>query len=181
MRTWGDAVLYAVRSNSFAPSCSVYQPPYAPRSLEIHCTQLFQSRLIVPRRSRYFVAVSVPAYGREKQWWRCRVLGASASFGGGRSRTTACSCQRRNDATARRCAQVSHVLFPEWVGAAGAYEPSCDLQRAPRCGGAASLPSVRKLCKVGNPLACSPPCAAHVSRAPDLPVHWLAWWQPPLL
>ena len=39
---------------------------------------------------------------------------------------------------------MSHVLFPEWVGAAGAYEPSCDLQRAPRCGGAASLPSVRK-------------------------------------
>ena len=28
---------------------------------------------------------------------------------------------------------------------------------------------------------CSPPCAAHMSRAPDLPVHWLAWWQPPLL
>ena len=75
-------------------------------------------------------------------------LGASARFGGGgvgwRSRTTACSCQRRNDATARRCEQVSHVLSPEWVGAAGAYEPSCDLQRAPRCGGAASLPSVRK-------------------------------------
>ena len=74
-------MLFAMRSTSFAPSCSVYQPPHAPRSLEIHCTQLFQSRLIVPRRSRHFVAVSVPAYGREKQWWRCR----SRRVGGGRS------------------------------------------------------------------------------------------------
>ena len=101
----------------------------------------------MPRRSWHFVAVSVSAYGREKRWWRCRSGRVGSVWGGafgGRSRTTACSCQRRNDATARRCEQVSHVLFPEWVGAAGAYEPSCDLQRAPRCGGAASLPSVRK-------------------------------------
>ena len=72
-----------MRSTSFAPSCSVYQPPYAPRSLEIHCTQSFQSRLIVPRRSRHFVAVSVPAYGREKQWWRCRSRRVGSVWGGG--------------------------------------------------------------------------------------------------
>ena len=134
------------------------QPPHAPRSLEIHCTQLFQSRLIVPRRSWHFVAVSVPAYGREqspcprtagKSGGGDAVLGASARFWGAfgrRSRTTACSCQRRNDATARRWAQVSHVLFPERGPGMGACETSCDLQRAPRCGGAASLPSVRKRC-----------------------------------
>ena len=48
------------------------QPPYAPHSLEILCTQLFQSRMIVPRRSRHFVAVSVPAHGRKKRRGRCR-------------------------------------------------------------------------------------------------------------
>ena len=59
------------------------QPPHAPRSLEIHCTQLFQSRLIVPRRSRHFVAVSVPVYGREKLWWRCRSRRVGSVWGGG--------------------------------------------------------------------------------------------------
>ncbi len=58
---------------------------------------------------------------------------------GGRSRTTACSCQRRNDAKACGCVQVSHQLFPELAPGSGAYEPSCDLQRAPRGGGGASL------------------------------------------
>ena len=73
-----------MHSTSFAPSCSVYPPPYAPRSLEIHCTLLFQSRLIVSRGPWHFVAVSVPAYGREKRWWRCR-SGHVGSVEGGRS------------------------------------------------------------------------------------------------
>ena len=90
------------------------QPPHAPRSLEIHCTQLLQSRLIVPRRSRHFVAVSVPAYGREKQWWRCRSRRVGSVWGGGRSGgVREPQLVLANDVTMRRPAGASrcHTYF----------------------------------------------------------------------
>ena len=43
-------------------------------------------------------------------------------------------------------AHSSTMRRPTGAHRCHAYEPSCDLQRAPRCGGAASLPSVRKRC-----------------------------------
>ena len=67
----------------------------------------------MPRRSRHFVAVSVPAYGREKQWWRCRSRRVGSVWGGRSGGVREPQLVLANDVTMRRPAGASrcHTYF----------------------------------------------------------------------